>query len=303
MKLKRRTLVLASSAVGLGAFLPAFSAQRAQAVTMSAAPSQDAVWVDTAHNRNIPLRVYTPSTPAHGRSCSTAMAWVVAAKAVHYGAAPGRKRVFSAFTCSMKAVMRSNAAQAATGNEHAQRLADVRFVIDELIRRQKIPGALYRQANVQAIGLAGHSFGARTTLGLAALPWASAANIMHEPRLRAFIAFSPNEMGSTVHRSLRGPLLLITGTQDSDVLGNGTTPQGRQQVFADALPGDKYLCVLEGADHFTLAGNTDLPRRMARQRPESAIANNVQHQRAIANIDNHLLAGHAETRSTGTAIA
>jgi pimeloyl-ACP methyl ester carboxylesterase len=81
-----------------------------------------------------------------------------------------------------------------------------------------------------------------------------------EPRLAAFIAFSPSlpavgDARQAFERITR-PLLCLTGTLDSDVVGVGATPERRRAVF-DALPaGNKAQLVLMDADHMTFAGQT-----------------------------------------------
>jgi hypothetical protein len=53
---------------------------------------------------------------------------------------------------------------------------------------------------------------------------------------------------------LTRPLLSITGTRDSDVVGVGATPEKRKAVFAALPTGDKAHLVLMDADHMTFAG-------------------------------------------------
>jgi hypothetical protein len=53
---------------------------------------------------------------------------------------------------------------------------------------------------------------------------------------------------------LSRPLLSITGTRDSDVVGVGATPEKRKAVFAALPSGDKAQLVLMDADHMTFAG-------------------------------------------------
>jgi predicted dienelactone hydrolase len=289
--LTRRAFILSTTLASVMGGLPACAVRRAQARARpltAAAHTYDEQWTDISRSRTVPVRLHVPTLPgpwpvvlySHGLGGNReggalwGSAWAQA----------GLLSIHLQHVGSDTQAVRNDAAQAAAATEHAQRLADVRFALDELTRRQKIPGALYRQANLQAVGLAGHSFGARTTLALAAAPGTRLPGMAHEPRLKAFIALSPADLGSETHRSLRGPLLLITGTQDADMVGNGTTPQSRQEPFADALPGNKYLLVLDGADHYTFAGNTVVPPRLARQRPNSAVTRTAAHHQAVQTL-------------------
>jgi pimeloyl-ACP methyl ester carboxylesterase len=108
-------------------------------------------------------------------------------------------------------------------------------------------------------GMCGHSFGAHTTLGMAGQRYPGFEGVT-EPRLAAFIAFSPSlpavgDARQAFERMTR-PLLCITGTLDSDVVGVGATPERRRAVFDALPPGNKAQLVLMEADHMTFAGQT-----------------------------------------------
>ena len=125
---------------------------------------------------------------------------------------------------------------------------DMALVIDSLQWLQEHVPALRGHLDAAAVGMAGHSFGAYTTLLLA-----SARPRVHghlrdfsEPRARAFVALSPPGNGS------RG-----LGTHSWDAI--------RRPVLA----GGKALAVLEGAEHFTFSGGR--PRRPAEPRHLAAV--------------------------------
>jgi hypothetical protein len=98
-----------------------------------------------------------------------------------------------------------------------------------------------------------------------------------EPRLAAFIAFSPTVpvMGDAQRAfdRLNRPLLSITGTRDDDVVGVGATPERRMAVFAALPTGNKAHLVLQDADHMTFAGQTG---RAAEIVPREAITRDLQ---------------------------
>ena len=106
-----------------------------------------------------------------------------------------------------------------------------------------------------------HSFGARTTLAVAGerQPWPAEERGLADPRIAAAIAFSPAAPGAAAgwparFGGIRLPLLSITGTRDGDVLGTGTTRENRREPFRNMPPPDKYLLVLDGADHMAFNG-------------------------------------------------
>lgn len=288
--ISRRIFALAASSGALLSTLPTCAgARRRAAEPVAAAPAADGArddtWFDAARNRQIPLRLRVPASPgpwpvilfSHGLGGSRAggalwgQAWAQAGFMTIHLQHPG----------SDTEAVRDNFRAAVAPEQVAARMRDVQFVLDELTRRKKIPGAEFRQANLDAIGLAGHSFGAITTLALAGENF-GAATPPPELRLKAFLALSPNQSKRPgAYANLRSPILFITGTEDGDVVGNGATPQSRQQPFEQAPPGGKYMLVLEGADHMTFAGQNDLPRRMMRRRPEVAVAREAQHHSLV----------------------
>jgi dienelactone hydrolase len=296
----RRNFGLAAGAAAWLATLPGCAGamrRRAAAGTATApagpaAPTdgaRDDTWVDLSRQRQIPLRLRVPdaaTTPgpwpvilfSHGLGGNRAggalwgRAWAQAGFMVIHLQHPGS---------DTDAIRAGELRDAMSPQQVVARMQDVRFVLDELSRRKKIPGSVFAQANLEAIGLAGHSFGAVTTLAMAGENF-GANTPPPELRLKAFITLSPNlSQRPNAYANLRSPVLFITGTEDGDVVGTGATPQTRQQPFYDAPPGGKYLLVLEGADHMTFGGQNDLPRVMTRRRPDVAVAREGQHQSLV----------------------
>ena len=166
------------------------------------------------------------------------------------------------------------------------RLGDVVFVLDELARRQAAGTGRWAHVRPHAVGMSGHSFGAHTTMAMAGQRYPGYPGI-REPRLAAFVAFSPTlpQRGDAIQafERLTRPMLCITGTRDDDVVGNGATPQRRIGVF-DALPGGrKAQLVLEDADHMSFSGQDGSAAEIA---PRHAGARTLQsrHHALIAAI-------------------
>jgi hypothetical protein len=143
----------------------------------------------------------------------------------------------------------------ANAQQAIARFADITFVLDELQRRQTGGSAELRGLDLAHVGMSGHSFGAETTLGVAGESFPGAGGpAAREPRIVAAIPFSPSAPGKPESWPARFgtitiPTLTFTGTLDSDVIGNGSTPENRRQPFANMAPGDKYLAVLDTANH------------------------------------------------------
>lgn len=244
-------------------------------------PATDETWLDTTRQRALPLRIRWPAlagpVPAgghpvvlysHGLGGSTAggevwgEAWAAAGCVVLHVQHPGSDE--PALRQALRALPdRSLLQQTQSPTQLLARLQDLRFVLDELARRQAggpTPAALpWADVRPQAVGLAGHSFGAHTTLGMAGQRYAGATGV-DEPRLAAFIAFSPSlpAQGDAVQAfaALTRPMLCVTGTRDGDVVGNGATPERRRAVFDALPPGHKARLLLAEADHASFAGQT-----------------------------------------------
>ena len=253
----------------------------------------DEAWQDTRRQRVLPVRIRWPqgAAPAdgwpvviysHGLGGSRdggdvwGSAWAAAGILVVHLQHPGSdiaavRSVASGF--QDRAALRKLA-----GSEQLlARLQDVVFALDEIARRKTFDKA-WRFVRSNAVGMAGHSFGAHTTLGAGGQSFPGHPGIQ-EPRIAALIALSPalpaRGDASQAYAAVTLPTLCITGTRDGDVLGNGITPQQRAGVF-DALPrGNKAMLLLKDADHMTFAGVTG---RSAGMLPREAVTAQLQPQ-------------------------
>ncbi|MDZ7652414.1 MAG: hypothetical protein U5L03_07590 [Burkholderiaceae bacterium] len=158
--------------------------------------------------------------------------------------------------------------QAAGREQFNARVLDVKFVLDELQRRQRAGDAFALRLDLARIGMSGHSFGAVTTQALAGQRFdvparlRAQADALADDRLRAFVAFSPSartDDAISQFRAITRPFFSVTGTADGMVgLGLGVPPPRRLLPF-EGMPGpDAYLLNLDGADHMIFNGG---PRR------------------------------------------
>jgi dienelactone hydrolase len=253
----------------------------------------DLRWTDPRRQRELPLRLRLPAgngpVPlvlfSHGLGGSVAagtlwaQAWLQAGFACLHLQHPGSD------TEALRALGWMRLRQAASGQQLIDRAADVGFVLDELARRQ----AEFARLRLDAVGLAGHSFGAHTALAVAGqrYPQGGAAPLA-DTRLRAFAAFSPTP--GTVPNALAGvqrPVLCLTGSLDDDPFAEPGSPRHGSGAYRrgafDGLPsGNKAELWLDAADHLTFGGQ-ELPagamRRNARA-PET-LAQNERHRALI----------------------
>ena len=276
---RRRVMTTLAAAACIGPGLGCSQAPRAspsQAPASDIGPTTDETWTDTARQRDVPVRVRWPASDrarppdgwpvvlfSHGLGGTRGggevwgRAWAAAGLVVVHLQHPGSD--FAAVRGGGVADFGDRGAlrRAAGPQQLLARLQDVGFTIDELVRRRAAGSGRWADIRAQRLGLAGHSFGAHTTLGMAGQRYPGFAGVA-EPRLAAFIALSPTlpAVGDarTAFAALTRPVLALTGTRDGDVLGNGATPERRQAVFDALPPGRKAQLVLADADHMTFAG-------------------------------------------------
>jgi dienelactone hydrolase len=144
------------------------------------------------------------------------------------------------------------------------RIADIKFVVAELGRRQSSGDPMIAGLNLDRLGMSGHSFGAVTTLYLGGQrPGVAIGTDLSEPRFAAILAFSPQAGPTDPQGQFAGftrPALLITGTLDGQPFpGLGATAPQRLVPFdAMAAGGNKFLLVLDDADHMYFNGTRGL---------------------------------------------
>jgi hypothetical protein len=266
----------------------------------------DETWADTARTRELPLRLRWPAGDgpcglvihSHGLGGSRAggaawgEAWQAAGLAVLHLQHPG-----SDSSVWQEGGLRG-ARRAASAEQYLARVADARFVLDQIERRRSAGGP-WARVRADAIGFSGHSFGARLTQALAgerAAGWrAKRAPDLAEPRLRAFIAFSPGfdersglEDAALSQRfgAITRPFLAMTGTDDEAMLIGDASNAARRAVYRGLPAGHKAQLVLDGADHASFGGGTGFERADGRggRRGPRAVALEAQHRRVIAAI-------------------
>jgi len=119
--------------------------------------------------------------------------------------------------------------------------------------------AARRWASARCLGpdtiLIGHSMGAATVMIEAGAR--NRLGLEGSDAFAAYIALSPQGSGpifpANAWTGLRKPMLLLTGTRDTE-LGGGSW-ETRTEPFAGMPPGCKWLGVIDGATHMNFAGN------------------------------------------------
>ena len=264
----RRHLIQATLAVA--------SSGPARWAAAQSSPVEDAIWTDAQRSRALPVRLRWPAegsgqppggTPlvlfSHGLGGTRAggevwgQAWAAAGFVVLHLQHPGS---------DLPAVRReaggfgnlAGLRDAVSPQQLLLRLGDVVFALDQVAQLQAAGQGRWAGVRAQRVGMSGHSFGAHTMLGMAGQAYPGLPGL-HEPRLAAFVAFSPTAPAGAAEQAFAAitrPTLCITGTLDGDVMGNGATPQRRLAAYAALPPGHKALLLLQHADHLSFAGQT-----------------------------------------------
>jgi predicted dienelactone hydrolase len=155
------------------------------------------------------------------------------------------------------------------------RIFDIKFAIDQLAALNDEPGPLQRRLDLSRIGVAGHSYGALTSLAIAGQTFITAAGARSsspDPRVRAIIAMSApppknKELRRAVYASVRLPCLHITGTRDVSPLG-ASLPEDRRAAFDNSVNSSAFLIDFKDGDHMVFAG---LKRNSARAQLDDEI--------------------------------
>jgi predicted dienelactone hydrolase len=141
----------------------------------------------------------------------------------------------------------------------ANRVPDVRFLLDELLERAEWPSEV--NVDPKQVGIVGHSFGG----------WTALAAIEVEPRIRAAVALAPG--GSSRPRPGMLPVQLTFAWQrDVPTLylvaeNDASLPLAGMYEIFDRTPAAKQMFVLRRADHMHFMDNVEELHEAVRTMP------------------------------------
>jgi len=255
-------LTLGATSAALGAW-PALAAPEGEAKAEAEAGVTEGRWHDRSRLRDIPWRLRLPEGDgavalvvfSHGLGGSLdggtewAQAWAEAGVAtLHLQHAGSDRAIWRGGLPAVKA--------AATAEQLVERAHDVQFAVEQLLKLRQDRNGPWSRVRPEALGMAGHSFGAQTTLAVAGRDYqVRGAPDLSESHFKAFAAFSPSVgHGAGGIKGITRPMLCLTGSLDGNPLGPERDGRYRRAVY-DALPaGAKAQLWLEGADHMSLGG-------------------------------------------------
>jgi predicted dienelactone hydrolase len=220
---------------------------------------------DAKRNRDIPLRVYLPTTNApapvvlfsHGLGGSRAGSVFLG----EHLAARGFVAVFVQHPGSDDSVWKSEAGedrmaalkQAASLDNFLLRVEDVPAVLNQLeVWNGEKSHQLAGRLDLKKVGMSGHSFGAVTTEAVSGQSLPLGGKKYTDPRIKAAVVFSPSApRGGSAAKAfgdVRIPWLLMTGTKDLSPIGNADM-NSRLAVYPALRGAPKYEVVLHNAEH------------------------------------------------------
>ena len=146
---------------------------------------------------------------------------------------------------------------------------DVKFVVDQLASLNKDDAKLKGKLDLSELAMAGHSFGAMTTMMIAGQkfggPIASRFGKLSDDRFKVALAMSAGPPISRAnlddsYADIHIPTFFMTGTKDDSPIGD-TTAADRRIPFDHTHAAATYLMVLKDGDHMVFSGRTAAPAR------------------------------------------
>jgi predicted dienelactone hydrolase len=238
--------------------------------------SVDEDWNDSERQRTVPVRIVEPREISSPRPIVIVSHGLGGSRAglAYFGrslAADGYVVVHVQHVGSDDSVWRGKGPQeaiaalkaAASVEQFEARVADVHFVINELQRRnEKADWPLHGKLDLSRLAMAGHSFGAITTQAVCGQMLPTGDSVV-DARIKAGIALSPSppSLGDAAMAfgAIHVPMLFITGTKDvAPAFASHVTAEQRRIPFDDCTGANRYLLILDGADHMAFNGPTRL---------------------------------------------
>lgn len=232
-------------------------------------------WVDQKRNRHVPVKIYYPKSSggslpvivfSHGLGGSREGYEYLG----RHWASHGYVSVHLQHTGSDDAVwkdiepkerMQAMRRAAANPQNSINRPLDVRFAIDQMAKMNRDESPLKGRLDLERVGLAGHSFGAYTTLACAGQIFVGSLGntiSLPDPRIKAAIPMSApvprnQDQFDKAYGAIKIPCLHMTGTKDKSPISD-TTAEERRIPFDHINGADQYLIIFKDGDHMIFSG-------------------------------------------------
>lgn len=230
-------------------------------------------WVDVSRDRKVPVKIYAPQSGSgpfpvilfsHGLGGSregyeyVGQCWAshgyVSVHLQHEGSDDAVWKD-AGFGQRMSAMKRA-AAQPRNAINRAQ---DVSFVLDQLTQLNASDATWRGKLDLSRVGVAGHSFGAYTTLAAAGAVYSGRGTAtLADPRVKAAIPMSAPVPANKsrldeAYAGVKIPCLHMTGTEDDSPIGD-TKAEERRLPFDHCRNSDQFLITFTGGDHAIFGG-------------------------------------------------
>ena len=271
---------------------PGASGRSAVHAEPTAVATMEEIWRDPARDRAVPVKIYYPRTAAAKPEGTT---WPVIVFSHGLG---GTREAYSYLGehwarsgyVSVHVQHHGSDAQAVHGQrplENVGRAArdpvaarnrplDIRFAIDRLTALNDTPDfPLHGRLDLARLGVAGHSYGALTTMAVvgARVPRRGAERPFLDPRIKAAVAMStprlPQGDTDAAFDDIRVPVFHMTGTEDvlsgegfpadAGALIDHTKVDDRRRPFDHTRQAVAYLLTFSGGDHMVFSNRRSPP--------------------------------------------
>jgi len=222
-------------------------------------------WHDAARNRDVPVKIYYPKSGSgpfpviifsHGLGGSRegyaylGQDWAahgyVCVHLQHLGSDQG---IFK--NGGLLHVDETLRKAIADPQNSINRALDVSFAIDQVEKLNRDNSLLKNHLDLSRLGMAGHSFGAATTLLVTGEQMRLVTEKYADPRIKAGIAMSPPMFDDLRFDGIHVPVFVMTGTEDAGF----TRTADRRTAFDKITSPGTCLVVFNGADHMTFSGH------------------------------------------------
>jgi predicted dienelactone hydrolase len=265
MKITRRHLLMLVAALPLSAWAAPYATPGQEVQTWRGE------WRDDKRNRTVPVKIYHPKAGgpfpvivfSHGLGGTRETYEYLGT----YWAGHGYVAVHLQHKGSDDEVWRNGGMQAMRGAANAKnaidRARDVSFALDQLeTLNNDAVFPLHGKLEMPKVGMAGHSFGAHTTLLASGLK-TPVIDSLADKRIKCAVAMSAPPPASPNYEALFGsikiPIYHLTGTKDESPIDRpGSTAKDRRVPFDNIRGADSYLTIFKDGDHMVFSGRRGL---------------------------------------------
>ncbi|MDB6057800.1 MAG: hypothetical protein JWO95_1644 [Verrucomicrobiales bacterium] len=230
------------------------------------------VWHDKTRDRDVPVKIYYPKDAtgpvpliifSHGLGGSRDGYSYLGNEWASHGYVSAHIQHLGSDTAALKNMMNGGLQEAMKPYAASNGIVDVYYGFAALDHMNSEPGPLHDKIDTNRIGVAGHSYGAWTTLvvgGEVIIKDGVRVNVQHhEPRIKALIPMSapvPEKVSlDEVFSKITLPCFHMTGTLDDSPIADTKAADRRLPYdHMTAKVADEYLLTFKGGDHMVFSG-------------------------------------------------